>query len=148
MKKKLSIKNGVRLVSANDGYGNIDTSQLWVADEDGNPYGTLYRLVKDETNNHIELMSADTVLDPDVDYDNTDPIRITPYTKDGKEYAALADLAGLNDFEKADIVWNWFKMRAQEIISNTFPRKIWKQRAALTRVQPCSSSTTETNGVL
>ena len=98
-----------QLVNANDGYGNIDTSQLWVADEDGNPYGTLYRLVKDETNNHIELMSADTVLDPDVDYDNTDPKRITPYTKNGKEYAALADLAGLNDFEKADIVWNWFK---------------------------------------
>ena len=37
---------------------------------------------------------------PDVDYDNTDPKRITPYTKNGKEYAALADLAGLNDFER------------------------------------------------
>ena len=97
-----------KLVNANDGYGNIDTSQLWVASSGGYPYGTLYRLVKDETNNHIELMKANTVLDPDVDYDNSDPIRITPYTKDGKEYAALSDLSGLNDFQKAEIVWNWF----------------------------------------
>ena len=97
-----------KLVNANDGYGNIDTSQLWVASSGGYPYGTLYRLVKDETNNHIELMKANTVLDPDIDYDNSDPIRITPYTKDDKEYAALSDLSGLNDFQKAEIVWNWF----------------------------------------
>lgn len=98
-----------KLVSSNDGYGNIDTSQLWVADEDGNPYGTLYRVVKDETDNHIELMSADTVLDTDVDYDNSNPNRITPYTMNGKNYSSLGDLSGLNDFQKAEVVWNWFK---------------------------------------
>lgn len=95
----------------NSGYGNIDTSQLWVADEDGNPYGTLYRVVKDETNNHIELMSAETVLDPDVNYDETEPIRITPYTFEGEEYATLEDLAGLtdrNEYNRAEIVYNWF----------------------------------------
>ena len=97
-----------KLVSSNDGYGNIDTSQLWVADEDGNPYGTLYRVVKDETDNHIELMSADTVLDTDVDYDNSNPNRITPYTMNGKNYSSLGDLSGLNDFQKAEVVWNRF----------------------------------------
>lgn len=50
-----------KYVNANDGYGNIDTSQLWVSDGD-NPYGKVYRVVKDETNNHIELMSADSIL--------------------------------------------------------------------------------------
>ena len=106
-----------KLVNANDGYGNIDTSQLWVADEDGNPYGTLYRLVKDETNNHIELMSAKTVLDPDVDYDSADAARITPYTFNGKEYADRASLSGLNDYQKAEVVWNWF---ANESTGNHF----------------------------
>ena len=104
---------------AHDGYGNIDTSQLWVADEDGNPYGTLFRLVKDETNNHIELMSADTVLDPKYEgdenqdaYDATDPKRITPFTLDGKEYAGMSDFSDLSDnrdLKRAEIVWNWFK---------------------------------------
>lgn len=97
------------LISGNDGYGNIDTSQLWAVDESGNPYGTLYRLVKDETDNHIQLMSAENVLDPDVDYDNTDPNRITPYTKETKTYTSLADLTGLNDYEKAEVVYNWFE---------------------------------------
>ncbi len=110
-------KNWGKLVNQNDGYGNIDTSQLWVADEDGNPYGTLYRVVKDETNNHIELMSADTVLDPDVDYDNADANRITPYTFNGKEYANKASLSGLNDYQKAEVVWNWF---ASESTGNHF----------------------------
>lgn len=50
-------------VEYNDGYGNIDTSQLWVGD-------TLYRLVKDETDNHVELMSAKSVFDPKLDKDN------------------------------------------------------------------------------
>ncbi len=93
---------------ADDGFGNIDTSQLWVADEDGNPYGTLFRLVKDETNNHIELMSADTVLDPDVDYQETDPTRITPYEKDGVTYATVQDISGLESHDKAEVVYNWF----------------------------------------
>ena len=93
---------------ADDGYGNIDTSQLWVADEDGNPYGTLYRLVKDETNNHIDLMSADTVLDDQVDYEASDPNRVTPYVKDGKTYATLQDLSGLGSLDKAEVVYNWF----------------------------------------
>lgn len=93
---------------ADDGFGNIDTSQLWVADEDGNPYGTLFRLVKDETNNHIELMSADTVLDPDVDYEETDPTRITPYEKGGVTYATVQDISGLESHDKAEVVYNWF----------------------------------------
>lgn len=99
---------------ANDGFGNIDTSQLWVADEEGNPYGTLFRLVKDETNNHIELMSADTVLDPNVNYDETDPNRITPYELDGKTYRTVQDISGLDDkddeeaYTKAEVVYNWF----------------------------------------
>lgn len=99
----------------NSGYGNIDTSQLWVAgkDKDGNdtPYGTLFRLVKDETNNHIELMSADTVLDPAKDYAASNPINITPYSLDGKSYASLSDLSSLNDtndIKRAQIVHNWF----------------------------------------
>ncbi len=103
--------------SGNDGYGNIDTSQLWVSDENGNPYGTLYRLVKDETNNHIELMSSKTVLDSKVNYDNSDPNRITPYTLDGTTYSNKEDLetGGLMagtpaaDYKKADVIWNWFK---------------------------------------
>lgn len=93
---------------ADDGFGNIDTSQLWVADEDGNPYGTLFRLVKDETNNHIELMSADTVLDPDVDYEETDPTRITPYEKGGVTYATVQEISGLESHDKAEVVYNWF----------------------------------------
>ena len=108
--------NGV--ASADDGYGNIDTSQLWIPerDENGNvtnPYGTLYRLVKDETNNHIELMSAKTVLDPDVDYDETNPVRITPYTKDGVTYSTAADLSKLpsdpRNYQRADVVHHWFQ---------------------------------------
>lgn len=104
---------------ADDGYGNIDTSQLWVPDEDGNPYGTLYRLVKDETNNHIELMSSDTVLDSTVNYDNTDPNRITPYEKDGKVYSSLEDLAGLSSINKAEVVYNWL---IEESVGNHFTK--------------------------
>lgn len=101
--------------SGNSGYGNIDTSQLWVEEtnEDGavNPFGTLYRLVKDETNNHIELMSAKTVLDPLQDYDATNPSKITPYTLGDKTYSDLTDLGTLtgdeNDIKRAEIVHNW-----------------------------------------
>ncbi len=111
----------------NDGYGNIDTSQLWVAgtDEDGKetPYGTLYRVVKDESNNHIELMSADTVLDPEKDYDKTSPVRITPYTLDGKTYSTLEDLNSLendtNGLKRAEIVYNWF---INESVGNHFTK--------------------------
>ena len=98
-----------KLISNNSGYGNIDTSQLWVADENGNPFGTLFRLVKDETNNHIQLMSASSVLDPLVDYDNSNPTRITPYTLNGTTYSTLADIASLDDYTKADVVYNWFQ---------------------------------------
>lgn len=85
--------------NADDGYGNIDTSQLWVADGD-NPYGTLIRLVKDETDNHIELMSAGTVLDTKFEgkenqaaYDATDATRINEYTdEDGNIFSTLEDL--------------------------------------------------------
>lgn len=63
-------KYGEKGKSNNSGYGNIDTSMLWVAgtDDKGNQtdYKTLYRLVKDETNNHIELQSSSTVFDPNV----------------------------------------------------------------------------------
>lgn len=100
----------------NSGYGNIDTSQLWVAgtDKDGKetPYGTLFRLVKDETNNHIELMSAKSVLDPDVDYDASNPIGIKPYTLGDITYSTKADLSNIpgdtNAIKRADIVYNWF----------------------------------------
>lgn len=106
-----------------DGYGNIDTSQLWVADEDGNPYGTLFRLVKDETDNHVQLMKADTVLAPQFEgkenqeaYDATDAKKITPFTLDAKTYSALTDLNSIpneNDgLKRAEIVWNWFKDEA------------------------------------
>lgn len=91
-----------------DGFGNIDTSQLWVAEGD-NPYGTLYRLVKDESNNHIELMSAETVLDPDVDYDTSNPVNITPYTLGGTTYSNANDLSGLSYYQRAEVAWNWFK---------------------------------------
>ncbi len=108
------LPNGVS--EADDGYGNIDTSQLWVAEEnaDGtvNPYGTLYRLVKDETNNHIELMSAKTVLDPDKDYDASNPTQINEYTDaDGKTFSELADINALKDpthIKIAEVVYNWF----------------------------------------
>lgn len=107
----------------NDGYGNIDTSQLWVAGKDKNgndtPYGTLYRVVKDETRTNkgsvllkIHLMSADTVLDPNVDYDSTEPVRITPYEYNGMTFAEAADLKALtndkNNLGKAEIIYNWF----------------------------------------
>lgn len=104
--------------AGDDGYGNIDTSQLWVAekDENGNvvnPYGTLYRLVKDETDNHIELMSAKTVLDPDVDYEKSNPVGIKPYTLDGKTYRTLTELNTLTsdarNYKRADIVYHWFQ---------------------------------------
>ncbi len=118
--------------SADDGYGNIDTSQLWVAKKnaDGtvNPYGTLYRLVKDETNNHIELMEADTVLDPKYEgkenqaaYDATDATRITEYTdEDGNTFSSLADINALDDkthIKTADVVYHWF---INESVGNHF----------------------------
>ena len=93
---------------AHDGFGNIDTSQLWVAEGD-NPYGTLYRLVKDESNNHIELMSAKTVLDHDVDYDTSNPVNITPYTLEGTTYSNADDLRSLSYYKRAEVTWNWFK---------------------------------------
>ncbi len=108
-----------------DGYGNIDTSQLWVAGtKDGKetPYAKLYRVVKDETRSMrpkgspllgIQLMSADTVLDPNVDYESTDPVRITPYDYKGKTYGNADDLASLTDDKnalgKSEIIFNWFK---------------------------------------
>lgn len=107
----------------NSGYGNIDTSQLWVADDAGNPFGTLFRLVKDETNNHIELMSADTVLDPDVDYEASSPINITPYTLGGTLFSSLSDLKNVtgdtNQIKTAEIVYNWFK---DESVGNHFTK--------------------------
>ena len=105
-----------KYVNANDGYGNIDTSQLWVSDGD-NPYGKVYRVVKDETNNHIELMSADSILNPEVDYDASDPNRITPFTLNGKTYSSLSDITPLDDYTKAEVVWNWF---ANESTGNHF----------------------------
>lgn len=122
---------------SNDGYGNIDTSQIWVAGKDKNgndtPYGTLYRLVKDETKQKrvnsgppylgVQLMKADTVLDPNVDYDNTDPNYITPYELDGELYSNLEDLANLqndaNGIKKAEILYNWF---ALECTGNHFEK--------------------------
>lgn len=112
-----------------DGYGNIDTSQLWVADGD-NPYGTLFRLVKDETNNHVELMKASSVLDPKYEgienqaaYDATDATRITPFTLEEKEYSGVADLKNIpneeRDLKRAEIVWNWFK---DEAVSDHFEK--------------------------
>jgi len=114
--------NGRKILGPLDGYGNIDTSQLWVADEDGNPYGTLFRLVKDETDKHIELMSAETVLDPNVNYNETDPTRITPYYKDGVTYYGLTELntygtSVADRLYKADIVYNWF---LNESVGNHF----------------------------
>lgn len=124
----------------NDGYGNIDTSQLWVADKDAdgnitNPYGKLYRVVKDETRSDtrkgallgIQLMSADTVLDPNVNYDATQPVRITPYEyeEDGETYASVEDLTKLeptfnkNALGKAEIIYNWF---AKESVGNHFTK--------------------------
>lgn len=116
--------HGATGVSANSGYGNIDTSQLWVAGEDaqGNetPYGTLFRVVKDETDNHVELQSAKTVLDPDKDYETTLPTTITPYEKDGVTYSTKADLSNItelaedgetstNGIKRAEVVYNWYK---------------------------------------
>lgn len=98
---------GRTLFKGDDGYGNIDTSQLWVAEGD-NPYGKLYRLVKDETDNHVQLMKADSVLDPAVDYDSSDPNRITPCTEGGVTYSSLSDIAKLASAQKAPVVWNWF----------------------------------------
>ncbi len=110
-------------VGVNSGYGNIDTSQLWVSGKDANgadtPYGTLYRVVKDETNNHIELMSASSVLDPKYEgdanqakYDATNAIGIKPFTLDGKTYSSKADLSDIpgdtNVIKRAEIVHNWF----------------------------------------
>lgn len=125
----------------NDGYGNIDTSQLWVADKDKdgnitNPYGTLYRVVKDETRGDnpadngpvlgIQLMKAKTVLDPKVKYDRTDPVEITPYEyKDGNTYENVEDLKKLtaannkNALGKAEIIYNWFK---DEAVGNHFTK--------------------------
>ena len=107
------------LVDFNDGYGNIDTSQLWVGDKD-HPYDKLYRLVKDETNNHIQLMEADSVLDETVDYDGAQPNEIHPYTsREGRTYACLEDLEGLDDFQKAEVVWHWF---AKNSVGDHFKR--------------------------
>lgn len=127
-------------ISDNDGYGNIDTSQLWVADKDAdgnitNPYGKLYRVVKDETRRDskgnarlgIQLMSADTVLDPNVNYDATEPVRITPYVypEDGETYESVGDLTKLksavntNALGKAEIIYNWFK---NESVGNHFTK--------------------------
>lgn len=121
----------------NDGYGNIDTSQIWVAGKDKNgndtPYGTLFRVVKDETRRKrantgppllgIQLMKADTVLDPGVDYDSTEPIRITPYEYEGETYSELGDLVLLqNDVSgiaRAEILYNWF---AAEATGNHFEK--------------------------
>ena len=118
----------------NDGYGNIDTSQIWVAGKDKNgkdtPYGTLYRVVKDETRTNrgnvllkIQLMSADTVLDPNVDYDSTEPVRITPYKYNDITFGELADLSALtgdrNNMGKAEIIYNWF---INESTGNHFTR--------------------------
>lgn len=108
---------GANGVGSNSGYGNIDTSQLWVAGENAqgkeSPYGTLFRLVKDETNNHVELQSAKTVLDPSKDYQATLPTTITPYEKDGVTYSTKADLSKItndtNGIKRADIVYNWYK---------------------------------------
>lgn len=115
-------------VSRNDdGYGNIDTSQLWVAEtnKDGtvNPYGTLFRLVKDETNNHIELKYSDTVLDPNYEgrenqaaYDATDATRITTYTNDYGTFDSLETLNRImtsavdpTNIKRAEVVYNWLK---------------------------------------
>ena len=102
-------KDWNKYIEFNDGYGNIDTSQLWVAEGD-NRYGSLFRLVKDETNNHIQLMVADTVLDESVDYNSSNPNQIHPYTtEDGTVYASLEDISDLDDYRKAEIVWHWFE---------------------------------------
>ena len=109
-----------------NGSGNIDTSQLWVADPDDpdNLYDKVYRVVKDETNSKIYLMSADTVLDPDVNYDDTDPTRITSYTLDGTEYSTPGQLSSIPSesaanfrLKRGEIVWNWFK---EEAVANHF----------------------------
>ncbi len=93
---------------SSDGFGNIDTSQLWVA-EGNNPYATLYRVVKDETNNHIELMSAKSVLDPSKDYDATNPIR----KKDG---VAASDGTSTDN---ARVVWEYY---IDESVGNHFTK--------------------------
>ncbi len=131
--------NGVS--SHDDGYGNIDTSQLWVAktNADGtvNPYGTLFRLVKDETNNHIELKSAKTVLDPDYEgkenqaaYDATDATRITEYTNDYGTFGSLEELnqvmTGATDptnIKRAEIVYHWFKEESVGDHFGSIPQK-------------------------
>ncbi len=111
------LNHGANGIGNNSGYGNIDTSQLWVAGKDaqGNdtPYGTLFRVVKDETDNHVELQSAKTVLDPDKNYETTLPTTITPYTKDGVTYSTKEDLSKItsdgNGVKRADVVYNWYK---------------------------------------
>lgn len=131
-------------VAVNSGYGNIDTSQLWVAgkDAEGNetPYGTLYRVVKDETNNHIELMSASTVLDPEYEgtanqdkYDATNAIGIKPFELDGKTYSTKADLNNIpgdsNLIKRAEIVHNWF---VDQSVGNHFEKISQKNIEQLT----------------
>lgn len=124
-------------VRDNDGYGNIDTSQIWVAGKDKNgndtPYGTLFRVVKDETRRMrantgapllgVQLMKATSVLDPNVDYDSREPIRITPYEYEGETYSNLDDLANLEDdangIKKAEILYHWF---ADEATGNHFEK--------------------------
>ncbi|MCI8858335.1 MAG: hypothetical protein HFI71_02210 [Lachnospiraceae bacterium] len=111
----------------NSGYGNIDTSQLWVAGKDKDnkdtPFGTLYRVVKDETNNHIELMSSNTVLDPAKDYDATNPVGIKPFTLDNVTYSSKDDLSKItgdtNEIKRAQIVHNWF---ADQSVGNHFQK--------------------------
>lgn len=130
--------------SNNSGYGNIDTSQLWVAekDKDGNvtnPYGTLYRLVKDESNNHNELMSAKTVLDPGQDYEKSDPVKITPFTLDGVSYSTKADLSKItndpNLLKRAEVVFNWFKDQSvgnhfKKIEQKAIEQQLWGYEGA------------------
>ncbi|MBE5869919.1 MAG: hypothetical protein E7294_01470 [Lachnospiraceae bacterium] len=65
-------KYGASGKGSNSGYGNIDTSMIWVGGEDENgnwtDYKTLYRVVKDETNNHEEMQYSTTVFDPSIEW--------------------------------------------------------------------------------
>lgn len=128
----------------NSGYGNIDTSQLWVAekDKDGNvtnPYGTLYRLVKDESNNHNELMSAETVLDPAKDYEASNPVGITPFKLGDTTYSTKADLSKITEdpnlLKRAEVVFNWFKDQSvgnhfKKIEQKAIEQQLWGYEGA------------------
>ncbi len=139
------IDNQGAVRGSNDGYGNIDTSQLWVAEKDAdgnvtNPYGTLYRLVKDETDKHVILMSANTVLDPAKDYDATLPNTITPYTLDDVTYSTKADLSKIKNDEfqlkRAEIVYEWFKNQSvgnhfKQISQPEMEKNVWREGATM-----------------